>query len=42
MQQFSNDKPVRKDTVEDLKGFNQQSLTTQTKERTISINDACY
>ena len=29
MQLSSNDKTVRKDTIQDLKEFNQQSLTTQ-------------
>ena len=31
MQIFSNDKTVGNDTIQDLKDFNQQSLTTQTK-----------
>ena len=29
MQIISTDKPVRNDTIQDLKDFNQQSLTTQ-------------
>ena len=33
MQIISNDKTVRSDTIQDLKGFNQQSLTTQAKKR---------
>ena len=32
MQIISNDKTVRKDTVQDLKEFNAQSLTTQAKK----------
>ena len=32
MQLSSNDVTVRKDTIEDLKDFNQQSLTTQAKK----------
>ena len=32
MQLSSNDKTVRTDTIEDLKEFNQQSLTTQAKK----------
>ena len=32
MQIISNDKTVRKDTIQDLKDFNQQSLTTQAKK----------
>ena len=32
MQIISNDKTVRNDTVQDLKEFNQQSLTTQAKK----------
>ena len=32
MQLSSNDTIVRKDTIEDLKDFNQQSLTTQAKK----------
>ena len=39
----SNDKSVRNDTIQDLKDFNQQSLTTQVKKRrTTSFYDACY
>ena len=33
MQIISNDKTVRNDTIQDLKDFNQQSLTTQAKKR---------
>ena len=32
MQIISNDKTVRNDTIEDLKEFNSQSLTTQAKK----------
>ena len=32
MQLISNDKAVRNDTIQDLKEFNQQSLTTQAKK----------
>ena len=32
MQIISNDKTVRNDTIQDLKDFNQQSLTTQAKK----------
>ena len=32
MQIISNDNSVRKDTIQDLKEFNQQSLTTQAKK----------
>ena len=32
MQLSSNDTTVRKDTIQDLKDFNQQSLTTQAKK----------
>ena len=32
MQIISNDKSVRNDTIQDLKEFNQQSLTTQAKK----------
>ena len=32
MQLSSNDKTVRNDTIQDLKDFNQQSLTTQAKK----------
>ena len=32
MQIISNDKTVRSDTIQDLKEFNQQSLTTQAKK----------
>ena len=33
MQSISNDKTVGNDTIQDLKDFNQQSLTTQAKKR---------
>ena len=33
MQIFSTDKTVRNDTIQDLKEFNNQSLTTQAKKR---------
>ena len=32
MQLSSNDKTIRNDTIQDLKDFNQQSLTTQAKK----------
>ena len=32
MEIISNDKTVRNDTIQDLKEFNQQSLTTQAKK----------
>ena len=32
MQIISNDKTVRNDTIQDLKVFNQQSLTTKAKK----------
>ena len=32
MQPISNDKTVRNDTIQDLKEFNQQSLSTQAKK----------
>ena len=32
MQLGSNDKTVRNDTIQDLKEFNQQSLSTQAKK----------
>ena len=32
MQIISNDKTVRNDTIQDLKEFNQQSLTTRAKK----------
>ena len=41
MQIISNDKTVRNDTIQDLKEFNQQSLTTQAKkEQLVSIMPA--
>ena len=43
MQIISNDKTVRNDTVQDLKEFNSQSLSTRAKKRrTVSFYDACY
>ena len=33
MQIISNDKTVRNDTIQDLKDFNQQPLTTQARKR---------
>ena len=40
---ISNDKIVKKDTIQDLKDFNSQSLATQAiKKRTISFYDVCY
>ena len=39
----SIDKTVRNNTIQDLKEFNQQSLTTQAKKRrTVRFYDACY
>ena len=42
MQVISNDKTVRNDTIQDLKEFNSQSLTTQAKkgEQLVSIMPA--
>ena len=42
MQLSSNDKTVRNDTIQDLKDFNQQSLTTQAKkgEQLVSVMPA--
>ena len=43
VQIISNDNSVRNDTIQGLKEFNQQSLTTQAKKRrTVSFYDACY
>ena len=43
MQIISIYKTVGSDTVQDLKDFHSQSLTTQTKKRrTTSYYDACY
>ena len=39
---ISNDKTVRNDTIQDLKDFNQQSLTTQAKKGEQFFYDACY
>ena len=42
MQIISTDKTVRNDTIQDLKEFNNESLTTKAKKRrTISFYDAC-
>ena len=42
MQLSSNDKTVRNDTIQDLKGFSQQSLTTKAKkgEQLVSLMPA--
>ena len=42
MQIFSNDKTVRSDTIQDLKQFNSQSLSTQAKkgEQLVSVMPA--
>ena len=42
MQSISNDKTVRNDTIQDLKEFNQQSLTIQAKkgEKLVSMMPA--
>ena len=42
LQIISNDKTVRNDTIQDLKDFNQQSLTTQAKrgEQIVSMMPA--
>ena len=42
MQIISTDKTVRNDTMQHLKEFNSQSLSTQAKRETISFYDACY
>ena len=43
MQNISNDKTGRSNTVQNLKDFNSQSSATQVKKRrTISLHDACY
>ena len=43
MQISSNDKSVRNDTIEDLKEFNSQSLSTRAKKRrTTYCYDASY
>ena len=43
MQNFSNNKAVRNDTVQDLKEFNSQTLATQAKQRgAVSFCDDCY
>ena len=40
---FSNDQTVRSDTIQDLKEFSSQNLSTQANQRrTISFHDACY
>ena len=38
MQITSADKMVRKDTIQDLKDFNQQSLTTQAKKGELLVS----
>ena len=39
----SSDQTVRDNTIEHLKDFNSQSLSTRAKKRrTTSFNDACY
>ena len=42
MQFISNDKAVRNDTIQDLKEYNQKSLTTQAKkgEQLVSMKSA--
>ena len=41
MQLISSDQTVRKDFIQDLKDFNQQSLSTQAKKRgTVDVYDA--
>ena len=43
MQLGSSDQSVRNDTIQDLKDFNQQSLSTQAKKRRKACKyDACY
>ena len=43
MQIIFKDKTVRSDTIQDLKEFNSQSLSSQAKKgRTVDFNDACY
>ena len=43
MQFVSNDERVRSDTVQDLKDFNSECLSTQVKKRRkTSFFDACY
>ena len=43
MQNISSEKTVRSNTVQDLKGFNSESSTTEAeKRRTVSLYDACY
>ena len=42
MQLISSDQTVRNDTIQDLKDFNQQSLSTQAKKGTAYEHDACY
>ena len=43
MQIICTDETVRNDTIQDLKEFNSQSLSTQAKKRgVISFYDACY
>ena len=43
MQLISSDQTVRNDTIQDLKDFNQQSLSTQAKKRrAVNEHDARY
>ena len=42
MQIVSIDKTVRNDTIQDVKEFNQQTLTTQAEKGTTSFYDACH
>ena len=43
MQLISSDQTVRNDTIQDIKDFNQQSLSTQAKKRGTAYEyDACY
>ena len=39
---IANDKPVRSDTVHDSKDFNNQSLATQAKKKTVNFYDARF
>ena len=42
IQRVAADKTVRNDTIQDLKAYNSQPLSTQAKRRTISFNESCY
>ena len=43
MQTTSSEKTVRRDTIQDIKEINSQSLSTQAnKRRSISFYGACY